>query len=306
MTRDPRLDTTLGRVPADEPVLLLSHDPDVFPHVPDRVSLTLAGPHARRAGRHPVVRDKVTPSQHGAHYTKGHQVEGGRHLFVSPGVGTSRLPIRFGARARGGAAATGGRMSTIVVHGGCGNPAADAIADEHAYHDALRAAVDAADAVLRDGGAALDAAQAAVESLEDAPQFNAGRGSVLTADGLRRDGRRADERPRRPRRRGRRGRRRPRHPIALARAVMDATDARDAGRHGRRAAGRPSSGSSGWRPTGSSPNRQRERWWKARGTVGAVVLDDDGPAGRGDVDRRHRPASCAGRVGDSPLIGAGT
>jgi predicted MPP superfamily phosphohydrolase len=44
------------------------------------------------------VRDKVTPSAHGARYTNGHQVEGGRHLFVSPGVGTSRFPIRFRAR----------------------------------------------------------------------------------------------------------------------------------------------------------------------------------------------------------------
>ena len=98
MTRDPRLDPTLARVPPDEPVILLSHDPDVFPHVPDRVSLTLAGHTHGAQVDIPVVRDKVTPSQHGAHYTDGHEVEGGRHLFVSTGVGTSRLPIRFRAR----------------------------------------------------------------------------------------------------------------------------------------------------------------------------------------------------------------
>jgi uncharacterized protein len=98
MTRDPRLDATLGRVPPDEPVLLLSHDPDVFPHVPERVSLTLAGHTHGAQVDIPVIRDKVTPSQHGAHYTQGHQVEGGRHLFVSTGVGTSRLAIRFRAR----------------------------------------------------------------------------------------------------------------------------------------------------------------------------------------------------------------
>ena len=98
MTRDPRLDATLARVPADEPVILLSHDPDVFPHVPDRVSLTLAGHLHGAQVDIPVVRDKVTPSRHGAHYTDGHEVEGGRHLFVSTGVGTSRLPIRFRAR----------------------------------------------------------------------------------------------------------------------------------------------------------------------------------------------------------------
>ena len=98
MTRDPRLDETLRVVADDEPVLLLSHDPDVFPRVPGRVSLTLAGHTHGAQVDIPVIRDKVTPSQHGARYTQGHQVEDGRHLFVSPGVGTSRLPIRFRAR----------------------------------------------------------------------------------------------------------------------------------------------------------------------------------------------------------------
>ena len=96
--RIPRLDEALAVVPAEHPVLLLSHDPDVFPHVPTRVSLTLSGHTHGGQVDVPGVRDAVTPSQHGAHYTKGHQVEGGRHLFVSAGVGTSRLPIRFRAR----------------------------------------------------------------------------------------------------------------------------------------------------------------------------------------------------------------
>jgi uncharacterized protein len=98
MTRAPSLDDALAVVPADQTVLLLTHDPDLFPQVPDRVALTLAG-HTHGAQIDlPVVRDRVTPSQHGARYTKGHQVERGRHLFVSPGVGTSRFPIRFRAR----------------------------------------------------------------------------------------------------------------------------------------------------------------------------------------------------------------
>ena len=98
MTRIPRLDEALAVVPAEHPVLLLSHDPDVFPHVPTRVSLTLAGHTHGAQVDIPGVRDKVTPSEHGARYTKGHQIEGGRHLYVSPGVGTSRLPVRFRAR----------------------------------------------------------------------------------------------------------------------------------------------------------------------------------------------------------------
>lgn len=98
ITRTPRLDESLAVVPADHPVLLLSHNPDVFPHVPTRVTLTLAGHTHGSQVDIPVVRDMVVPSAHGARYTDGHQVEGGRHLFVSPGVGTSRFPIRFRAR----------------------------------------------------------------------------------------------------------------------------------------------------------------------------------------------------------------
>jgi predicted MPP superfamily phosphohydrolase len=97
-TRTPRLDDTLAVVPADEPVLLLSHHPDVFPHVPGRVSLTLAGHTHGVQVDLPVLRERLTPSRHGARYAKGHVVEDGRHLFVSPGVGTSRFPIRFRAR----------------------------------------------------------------------------------------------------------------------------------------------------------------------------------------------------------------
>jgi predicted MPP superfamily phosphohydrolase len=96
--RTPRLDETLAVVPADATVLLLSHHPDLFPHVPARVSLTLAGHTHGAQVDLPVVREKVTPSEHGARYTNGHQVEDGRHLFVSPGVGTSRFAIRFRAR----------------------------------------------------------------------------------------------------------------------------------------------------------------------------------------------------------------
>ena len=71
----------------------------------------------------------------------------------------------------------------IVVHGGCGNPAAGVVRNEEAYHEALAEALGEGAGVLEDGGSALDAVQAAVCSLEDCPLFNAGRGSVLTSDG---------------------------------------------------------------------------------------------------------------------------
>jgi len=71
-------------------------------------------------------------------------------------------------------------MTAIVVHGGAGDVTAD-------RHDRLRAGVRAAaaagDAILAAGGSALDAVIAAVRVLEDDPEFNAGTGSALTRDG---------------------------------------------------------------------------------------------------------------------------
>lgn len=74
---------------------------------------------------------------------------------------------------------------SLAIHGGAGviersslTPAQDA-----AYRAALQAALDAGSAVLKGGGSALDAVQAAVQVMEDDPLFNAGRGAVFTAAG---------------------------------------------------------------------------------------------------------------------------
>src|SRR5690606_35918051 len=69
----------------------------------------------------------------------------------------------------------------IAVHGGAGTISPQQ-ADEQPYHEGLRAALRAGAAVLEAGGSALDAVQAAVQSLEDCPLFKAGRGAVYTAD----------------------------------------------------------------------------------------------------------------------------
>ena len=70
------------------PVILLAHEPDIFPRVPDRVTLTLAGHthggQVRVLGYAPVI-----PSRYGDRYGYGHIVEDGRHLIVSAGVGCS-------------------------------------------------------------------------------------------------------------------------------------------------------------------------------------------------------------------------
>jgi hypothetical protein len=98
MTRTADLSGTLAQVRQGAPVLLFSHNPDVFPNVPERVSLTLSGHTHGAQVDLPILRDKVTPSRFGARYTGGHIVEDGRHLFVSDGIGTSRYPIRFRAK----------------------------------------------------------------------------------------------------------------------------------------------------------------------------------------------------------------
>ena len=74
---------------------------------------------------------------------------------------------------------------TLVLHGGCGamRPATLSTEHEAAARAGLDAALDAGVAVLRENGSALDAVEAAARVLEEDPAFNAGRGSVLTAEG---------------------------------------------------------------------------------------------------------------------------
>ena len=87
---------TLAKVRDDAPVILMAHEPDIFPQVPDRVALTVSGHthggQVRILGYAPIV-----PSRYGARYVYGHIVEEGRHLVVSGGLGCSGVPVRFGS-----------------------------------------------------------------------------------------------------------------------------------------------------------------------------------------------------------------
>jgi predicted MPP superfamily phosphohydrolase len=86
---------TLAQVTDEAPVILMAHEPDIFPDVPDRVCLTLSGHthggQVRLFGWSPVV-----PSRYGNRYAYGAVEEGGRHLVVSGGIGCSIAPVRFG------------------------------------------------------------------------------------------------------------------------------------------------------------------------------------------------------------------
>jgi predicted MPP superfamily phosphohydrolase len=88
---------TLSAIPDDgNPILLLAHEPDIFPEVPDRVSLTMCGHTHGGQVVLPYVGPLIVPSDYGDRYAYGHIVEGGRHLIVSGGLGLTWMPFRFG------------------------------------------------------------------------------------------------------------------------------------------------------------------------------------------------------------------
>lgn len=93
--RDPRPGEALADVPPDAPLIVLCHDPDTFPYVPARASLTLAGHLHGGQVNLPVLANRVVPSRHGGRYKAGHVVEHGRNLFVSRGLGETGRAVRF-------------------------------------------------------------------------------------------------------------------------------------------------------------------------------------------------------------------
>jgi len=93
-TRDPDVAGTLAQITGDDPVMLITHNPDIFPEVPARVSLTLAAHTHGGQVNLPIIGRVVPTSRLG--YVAGEYVEQGRHLFVTTGIGTSIMPVRFG------------------------------------------------------------------------------------------------------------------------------------------------------------------------------------------------------------------
>jgi predicted MPP superfamily phosphohydrolase len=89
------LRATLAQVSDRAPLLMLAHEPDIFAEMPARAALTLCGHthggQLRLFGWSPRV-----PSRYGNRYAYGHVREAGRDLIVSGGLGTSKLPLRFG------------------------------------------------------------------------------------------------------------------------------------------------------------------------------------------------------------------
>jgi L-asparaginase / beta-aspartyl-peptidase len=209
-------------------------------------------------------------------------------------------------------------MISIAIHGGAGviNRAALSAEAEQSYRADLARALDAGYDVLADGGSSMDAAIVAVKILEDSPLFNAGRGAVFNSEGVNElDASVMDGATLRAGAVA--GLRHVRNPIGLARLVMERSShvlLAGAGaeefalEHGVELVPRS------WFHTDRrwqqlEQARRGERLSAAEigyyGTVGAVALDAAGNLAAatstgGMTNKRW------GRVGDSPIIGAGT
>lgn len=207
---------------------------------------------------------------------------------------------------------------TILIHGGAGiitretlNPEAEAGA-----RAGLGAAIDAGTAILAAGGSAIDAVEAAVRLLEDDPHFNAGRGAALTYDGtVELDAAIMDGRDRAAGAVA--GVTRTRHPVSLARQVLGASPHVLLSGAGADAFSREQGLDQVEPEWFEIPERRRQlEAMRASGgdhfdidmkygTVGAVARDAAGhvaaATSTGGVTGKRW-----GRIGDSPLIGAGT
>ena len=230
-------------------------------------------------------------------------------LTVSPGISQTESPL------------------ALVIHGGAGTMRrADFTPElEKQYRDKLREALDIGYEVLAKGGSSLDAVEATLRVLEDSELFNAGKGAVFNTDGKNEldasimDGSSLQAG-------AVAGVTTVKNPISAARAVMEQTPhvlltgrgaeefAQSAGLEMvdpqyfftqrrwdslQKAKQRDSRGADSIQPPTSDP------YLRAMGTVGALALDSQGRLAAatstgGTTNKRW------GRVGDSPIIGAGT
>jgi predicted MPP superfamily phosphohydrolase len=95
-TRPQFIDETIAQVPQGAPLIALTHNPDIFPRLPSRVNLLLAGHTHGGQVTFPLIGSVVESSRYGERYEAGHVIENGHDLFVTTGIGTSIVPVRFG------------------------------------------------------------------------------------------------------------------------------------------------------------------------------------------------------------------
>lgn len=94
-TRTPEVVRTTAPLPVGEPILLIAHDPAVFEDVTDRVALTLAGHTHGGQVYLPGIGALIVPGRAPRRHAYGLIREMGRTMFVTGGVGSSIIPVRF-------------------------------------------------------------------------------------------------------------------------------------------------------------------------------------------------------------------
>jgi beta-aspartyl-peptidase (threonine type) len=220
---------------------------------------------------------------------------------------------------------TGGGKWVLVIHGGAGGPARGTMKPEKEkqYTDSLNKALQIGSAILSSGGSSLDAVEAVIQFMEDCPLFNAGKGAVLTEEGKAElDASIMD---------GKTGKAGAvagvttiKNPIIAARTVMDKSPHVLLIGKGAEAFAK-AQGLQIVDPSYFITNERLDAWKAAKqkeqppppvkpakdssqdkhGTVGAVALDSRGNLAAG-TSTGGMMMKMSGRVGDSPVIGAGT
>jgi beta-aspartyl-peptidase (threonine type) len=204
----------------------------------------------------------------------------------------------------------------MIIHGGAGGMSQDQMSEaaQKTYRSALRTALKEGNQVLQNGGSALDAVEAAITTMESDTLFNAARGAVLTSENtVELDASIMDGQTRNAG--ALTGVKTVKHPIRLARTIMTESKHVFLAQEGAETfaeqnglelvendyfildSRRTSSGEGAALPSENGTDKF--------GTVGAVALDADGnlAAGTstGGISNKR-----FGRIGDSPMIGAGT
>ena len=207
----------------------------------------------------------------------------------------------------------------LVIHGGAGGPPNGTMPPEEtkAYLQKLDEALQCGSTILQNGGSSLDAVEAVVRFMEDCPLFNAGKGAVLDEDGkVELDASIMDGRSMKAGSVA--GVTTIKNPVSAARKVMENSPhvmLIDGGAE----AFAKKQGLEIVDPSYFITEKMKKRWEKSKdqkpdkdkdttkrhGTVGAVALDQSGNLAAatstgGMMNKMH------GRIGDSPIIGAGT
>lgn len=94
-TRPQHIGETIAKAPPGSTIIALTHNPDIFPSLPRSVPLLLAAHTHGGQVNLPLIGTPIVPSRFGPQYTAGHVFENDHHMFVTTGIGTSILPVRF-------------------------------------------------------------------------------------------------------------------------------------------------------------------------------------------------------------------